>query len=180
MNDADAQFDFDGTQDVRTACWISSNALFGREELPAAVRLPMKKLICADLFFDKIFGNVDYSIEYRSDGFPNWTPWKDFNFCVQNCITKTDCVDSGTVQELFATYKRLPEPSDGCNPITGRLYRSGYFFEILIHWTGQSSLNKMLVWSHQIPETIANVCVDEACKGLKSCSENYFSYQIET
>lgn len=180
MDDDAAKFDFNGTEDVRTECWISSNALFGRQELPASIRLPQKKLICADSFFDKISGTVDYTFEYRSDGYPNWTPWKSFSFCAKSCITKTDCVDAGEVMDLFATFRRLPEPPDVCSEITGRNLRTGYFFELKLSWTGQSSINQILVWATQIPETVGNVCVAETCKGLKICSDNFFTYQIES
>ncbi len=178
LTDEASNFDFNGTEDVRIESWLESNALFGREELPEQIRLLQKKISTADLFLEKMSGTIDFVVQYRSDQFPNWTDWKTFSLCVQSCITDP-CPNSGEVQELFATYRRLPQPPDTCSPISGRSLRSGYFFQIRLKWTGHAGLNKLLVWSTILEETINTVCAEETCKGMKICGTDYFSYHIE-
>lgn len=178
MADDAARFDFDGTQDVRTESWFETNALFGLVAYPDAIKNRLKKLVTTELYPKSVSGTVDFDVKYRSDDYPLWRDWKSFSVCAESCI-KNPCPDAGEVQELYFTYRRLPEPSDECNPITGRNYRSGYAFQLRVFWRGHSELNKVVTWARPINETLSNVCVDQDCVGLKQCGENLFDYSIE-
>lgn len=173
-------FDFDGTDNVRIESWLISGALFGNEAYPNVIKDTLKKLLVSDLFLEELAGNVELDVKYRSDQYPFWIPWKGFSVCAtsEDC-TAVNCPTFQDVQDLYATFKRLPEPGDGCNPATGRLLRSGYYFQVRVQWTGHAELNKLLLWAVPIPETIQNVCVNGECVILKGCTDNYFSYSIE-
>jgi hypothetical protein len=159
LKDGGGLFDFDGENDVPVESWIVSNALFGMDIDPPIRTVPMKKLMVSDIFANDLAGNVEFDVKYRSDQYPFWVDWKTFSICApyKDC-TQGDCVTFLPVQQQYATFKRLPEPQDECHPISKRLLRSGYYFQIRLQWTGHAELHKMLVWAMPIPETIQNVC----------------------
>lgn len=171
--------DFDGAESVPIESWLVSNALFGLEMYPEKIKVPLKKLICADLFLEDLSGTVEVDAKFRSDAYPFWNDWKEFSLCATACVTPTDCSQPLPSQFQYATFRRLPEPSDTCNPASGRLHRTGYWFQIRLQWTGHAALDKMLVWSVPMTETIPTCPATEECKILQGCADDYFTYQIE-
>jgi hypothetical protein len=179
LKDWDANHDFDGTDDVPIECWIASGALFGLEVHSERIRLPLKKLITADVFLEDLAGTVTVDIKYRSDSYPCWVDWKGFSLCATDCVTPTDCSQPIPAQYQYATYRRLPDPADECNALTGRLHRTGYHFQTRIQWTGHASLDRFLMWCVPTPEMPPGCPTNEACKILQCCGEDYFTYSIE-
>lgn len=180
-------FDWDGEQDVAIASYIETAALFGRESDPMAMKQPLKKLITADFWWEQLFGpasvtpsgKVAFSVSYRSDQYPFWVSWKDWSLCAPACYSPATCSQPVQVQQQYATYKRLPEPGDGCNTLTGRPMRQGYSFQVKIEWTGHAVLHLMNTWATQFPATRNVVCDAGECNVLSGCLDNPFTYIIE-
>lgn len=173
--------DFNGEEEVSPECFIISNALFGLESYtPPAIRNMLKKLLTADLFMEQMVGTVEWNIKYRSDQMVSWRDWSDFSLCgLDKTCSLTNCSPPQTLQPLYATYKRLPMPEDDFNPVTKRLYRSGYQFQIRLAWTGKAQLRKLLAWAGPLDETAPTAPVNESCVTIAQCPEEYFSYEIE-
>ncbi len=181
-------FDFDGVNDVQIGCAIESRALwgmdartaYGQEYQPDSVKLPLKKLLTADLFPEKITGTVNVKIRYKSDQNPNFVDWHSFSFCAtsKDCST-ANCPTFQDVQQQFATFVRLPSPKDDCNTITGRLMRTGYFFQLRFEWKGHMQLHQALIWAVPIPETIPECPTNQACTLVEMCLDPLFDYSIE-
>jgi hypothetical protein len=177
LEDGAEDFDFDGSSDVPIESWISTSAMFGRETDPDRIKLPLKKLLAADLWLEDLAGTVDVVMKYRSDQNPFWLDWKEFRLCASMC--PPSCPLFEPAQYQFATYKRIPEPSDLCNSLTKRLERTGYSFQARLQWTGHAALKQMIAWALPIPETLELVCESQECKLLSGCDEAYFTYSIE-
>lgn len=178
MPDEASNFDFDGSEDVLIESWFSSGALFGRETDPRSVSVPLKKLITSDLFLTHLAGNVTVNVKYRSDHYPFWIDWHEFELCAPMCSPA--CPTFEPPQKQYATFQRLPEPSDNdCNPITKRPQRLGYSFQLRIAWTGHAKLEQALVWATPKADVLNVVCTDQECVLLAGCDESYFDYSIE-
>jgi hypothetical protein len=185
LREDDADFDYDGTNDISTTSWLISNALFGLEGYPEKVTVPLKKLLTGDMFFESLAGAADadgiisFNVKFRSDAYPFWVEWKDFELCTTGCQVPTDCSQPGCPQFQYATFMRLPDPPDSCNEATGRLHRTGYYFQIRLEWTGHAALEKMLVWATPMEENKNSVCVTQTCKVISGATDDYFDYNIE-
>lgn len=179
LKDGAGDFDFDGTDDISIESWVITNALFGLEIYPERVKVPMKKLICADMFFEELAGDVLVDTKYRSDAYPFWNDWKNFSMCATTCAPPTCDGDCSEAQYQYATFKRLPDPADTCNAATGRLHRTGYYFQMRIQWIGHAAIDKVLVWALPIGENIPGCPTNESCVILQGRRENYFTYEIE-
>lgn len=178
MPDEASNFDFNGTEDVMIESWVSSGALFGRETDPNSITVPLKKLITADLFLEELAGNVNVNVKYRSDHYPFWIDWSEFNLCAPMCSPA--CPTFEPPQQQYATFQRLPEPSDSdCNPVTKRPQRLGYSLQLRIAWTGHAKLGQALIWATPKADVLNVVCVDQECTLLAGCVESYFDYLIE-
>jgi hypothetical protein len=182
-------FDSDGTSDVPIQSYIETAALYGRETDPTSMTQTLKKLHAADFWWEQLFGptsttpagKVAFSISYRSDQYPFWVSWKDWNLCAPSCYTPTGCSQPFPVQQQYATYKRLPEPSDAtCNPFTGRPMRMGYNYQLKVQWTGHAMLHRINVWATPTPATRNTTCEDGPCQVLAGCLDNPFRYVIES
>jgi hypothetical protein len=179
LRDGGANHDYDGEENIPIESWLASGALFGLEIHSERIRIPLKKLACADVFLEELAGNVEVDVKYRSDSYPCWVDWKTFALCATECATPTDCSQPVQAQFQYATFRRLPDPADTCNTATGRMHRTGYHFQTRIQWTGHASLDKFLMWCVPTPETVPVCPTTEACKIIQCCGEDYFTYNIE-
>lgn len=179
LKDDGGDFDYDGSNNVRVQSSIISNALFGLEIYPDKIKVPLKELECADVFLEELLGQVDVDAKYRSDAYPFWVDWTTFNLCATAC-QPNDCEADCPPQYQYATFRRLPDPADTCNPATGRKFRTGYYFQLRLEWTGRAALDKMLVWARPIPEIKPGCPSSEECQIMTGVIPDLFDYEIET
>jgi hypothetical protein len=91
LKDGGANHDFDGEENIPIESWLASGAMFGLEVHSERIRIPLKKLMCGDVFLEELAGNVEVDVKYRSDSYPCWVDWKSFELCATECATPTDC-----------------------------------------------------------------------------------------
>lgn len=177
-------FDWDGAEEVLTKSMVVTNAQFGRFTMPPIVRLPLKQLKTSDLFLTQLAGeSVEFTIQYRSDDYPLWIDWKAFSICVPSvvCPDGETCEQPTQVHKQYATFIRLPEPSDAdCDPITRRKLRTGYNFQFKLEWTGHACLQRMMNWAMPLTETAPSCPSSTECQLLEGCGLDYFFYSIES
>lgn len=97
----------------------------------------LKKMISAELWFDNLYGKVDFTMEYRPDSFVCWYPWHAWQVCTQ--ASSDD--PSITVQypqvnrPSYRQYQSLPIPPRACAPVMGRPANQGYQFQcrLVVH-----------------------------------------------
>lgn len=183
-----AYFDFDGVSDVGIESSIESGSMWGREADPVNISQSLKRIEAGDLFLEQLLGpnsatppgKVEFTVKYRSDQYPFWTDWKSFNLCAQSCSVPERCTQPRPVQTQYATFKRLPVPSSECNSLTGRPFREAYTYQVQIACKGHFTLHRFNFWCIQAPSTRNVVCEDGDCQVITGCSDNPFSYRIET
>ena len=115
-----------GTQRVK---WrVEFPAFTGGEEFD------LKKVQTLELWVDRIYGKVDFLLEYRPDGETCWQPWYAWSKCVQ---TGSETYPIQKLKEGFAetwTMPGIPEttelqtgrPSDTCYQLQPRLTITGF------------------------------------------------------
>lgn len=95
--------------------------------------LSLKKLLGAELWIDRLFGKVQFTMEYRPDGQACWILWHAWT----KCSTKNNPEDVGApiaypltpcLESYFATMT-LPKPPANCATATGRPSDQAYQFQ---------------------------------------------------
>lgn len=93
----------------------------------------LKRLVGAELWIDKIFGDVEFTIEYRPDGDPCWYQWHKWKLCTAKNTCETvhapSCYPVVPLRESFRQTVTLPEPKDVCEAVSGRPANIGYQFQ---------------------------------------------------
>jgi hypothetical protein len=179
LRDEQGYFDWDGTQDVATESVIETRSMGWSDN-----GNKLKRLLCADLYLDRLAGNDDVTImfKYRSDEDPFWNSWHEFQLCapIHDCRT-ADCPTFQDVKEQYRTYVRLPDPSDTpCSPITRRSPRTGYEFQLYMWWKGFLQWNRVHTWSAEMSDSVVQGCpTTEDCTLLKGCDEPWFGYSVD-
>jgi hypothetical protein len=95
--------------------------------------MELKRLVGAELWIDRLFGTVQFVMEYRPDGQQCWIQWHAWKKCSTKNSTETvqdpyayplvPCLES-----YFATMT-LPKPPEGCSA-TSRISTIGYQFQV--------------------------------------------------
>lgn len=84
----------------------------------------LKRLVSAELWVDRMFGTVDFELEFRGDGDPCWHPWAKWKSCsARNCTESVynPCdYPSSTFGETYRSTMTIPKPPSGCASVMGR------------------------------------------------------------
>lgn len=91
----------------------------------------LKKLTGAEFWIDKVFGDVEFTMEYRPDSDVCWHKWKTWRICSarNSCedVNNPVCYPLTTYRESYRSTQTLPEPPDeDCEAATGRPAYIGY------------------------------------------------------
>lgn len=178
LMDGQGYFDWDGTQSVGVESALETRSLSWNAKGNA-----MYKLLCGDLYLDRLAGNnnVDWKFWFRSDEDPVWQEWHNFSLCapVKDCSTD-GCPTFQNVREQYRTFIRLPDPQDTCSQITKRSLRTGYEFQIRGWWKGFAQWNRFHVWADPKLDSVVKSCpTSENCVLLTGCDLPWFDYRVE-
>ena len=169
MKDGQALFDYNGNADVNIDSFFEGRGMGYKDNGNV-----LKKLLCADLYLDKLAGantgTLDFNFKFRSDEDPFWQPWHEFSLCapMKDCST-ANCPTFQNVREQYRTYLRLPDPSDVCSSITHRMFRTGYEFQIRMWGSGYWQLNRLHVWAVQLSDSVVTACPTSQTCTLVPC-----------
>lgn len=128
----------------------------------------LKELDTLELWIDRLFGTVDFYVEFRPDQHPCWEFWHAW----QVCAPRTDCEDVGRVtpcpypQQTYRQQYRatmiLPRPPTTCEVQNARPINFGYQFQFRIRIRGYARVRGIL--AHVFPRMKAPyekiVCAD--------------------
>jgi hypothetical protein len=100
----------------------------------------LKKLVSMELMFDKLYGTVEITVEYRVDMDPCWKLWRKWKECSARNSAE-DCANPityplVTYREGFRATRTLPMPPTDCEAATGRPTNTGYQFQFRITTKG--------------------------------------------
>ncbi len=89
------------------------------------------RLLDGELYMDNIRGQTDVQVWYRPDSYPCWVRWSKFSIC--NPVAQDDTRS----KPGYRTRIGLGQPSGGpCEPINGRPFRMGHWFQFRFVFTG--------------------------------------------
>ena len=103
----------------------------------------LKRLFSGDLSLDKIAGQVDVGLFYRTDQELCWHDWDTLQFCAKykDCADEdVECKDPHTYNELVQVKQKFRTPPDDFNDTMGKLNRVGQEFQPRIDFTGYCRL----------------------------------------
>lgn len=112
--------------------------------------LSLHELQSAEMWVDKIEGKTDFTLEFRHDQSPCWTPWPagEPSVCAKAVECEPEegnCFNFKTFQTGFATRIPFNQPPDTCDEFDGRQARLGYVHEIRVSGSGRARLKALLV-----------------------------------
>lgn len=120
----------------------------------------MKKLVSAELWFDKIFGEVNYWMDYRPDGDPCWYPWHQWKICT----ARDQCEDvhqpcpvyPKQLRESFRQTITLPLPPYVCETVSGRPANIGFQFQCRLSIKGWCRCRGLLLKAQHVESELYN------------------------
>lgn len=113
----------------------------------------LKRLQAAELWIDKIYGEVIFKMEYRPDQDPCWKLWHAWKDCVarNSCedVYNPICYPLTTYRESFQATATLPEPREICQAISGRPSNVLYQAQCRLTVTGWARIRGLQLWAER-------------------------------
>jgi hypothetical protein len=131
----------------------------------------LKELRRGELYFTSTQASIDLTVEFRSDGYPNWVNWGSCTLPghQQPCnLDVAACQSPGCPVEGYWFQWRLPTPPNTCDPNTNKLIRVGFHFQLRITWSGPATLLMVMVHAEELVED-----PNGGCCGVPSGAINY-------
>ncbi len=141
----------------------------------------LKRFNYADVWFDRLAGNVSFTAYYREDAYPFWIPYHSWSVCAEvEACDISDCHIPNTAEQ-YRSRVRLPELSaDSCDTITNKPHRDGFRFQFRLGITGFCRVRQLRLLSTNIPEDVVGACPsEEACSNYDGCNGDDFSYTAQ-
>lgn len=114
----------------------------------------LKQLETIELWVDRVFGKVEFKVEYRNDQNPCWIFWHYWSVCAarDNCelesaVTPCD-YPYQTYQKQYRATMVLPRPIPQCDDSNARPTDIGYSFQFRISIKGSCRIRGMLAHAH--------------------------------
>lgn len=117
----------------------------------------LKKLVSAELWFDRMIGTVDFQMQYRVDGDHCWNLWHEWS----ECTAKDSSEDIPPMQypivpycETYRWSKTLPLPPSSCSTASRRPMNIGYQFQPRLVIKGSTRLRGMLLKAEKYEDSV--------------------------
>ena len=124
----------------------------------------LKKLVSAELWIDKLFGTVDFTLEWRPDSDVCWETWLRWKECSARNSAE-DCANPTTYplvgfREGFRSTRTLPRPPETCESLTGRPKHIGYQHQLRLTIKGWCRIRGILVHAEKVTQRLyqSNPC----------------------
>lgn len=109
----------------------------------------LKRLHSAELWVDKLFGMVEFTMEYRVDGDPCPKLWHKWNACsaTNSCedVNNPVCYPIEPRRESYRATMTLPRPPQKCETVTNRPADTGYQFQPILTIKGWCRVRGLLL-----------------------------------
>lgn len=123
-----------------------------------------KKLVSAELWVDRIFGTVMFTMQYRPDGETCWLPWHIWKVCSakNSCenVNNPICYPIQPFGEGYRATMTLPTPPIRCEAANHRPSNHGYQFQPKLIVKGYCRIRGLLLYAERLDRQLyaANVC----------------------
>lgn len=112
----------------------------------------LKKLVSAELWVDRLWGTVQFSVDWRPDSDACWKHWHTWETCTaRDCRDDVwnPCEDDGYPKDPFGDSYRatmtLPRPPEECALATGRPANIGYQHQVRIRIHGYCRIRGIIL-----------------------------------
>jgi hypothetical protein len=116
----------------------------------------MKKLVSAEIWLDRIFGEVNFTLDYRPDGDPCWYPWNRWKLCTarDTCedVHNPVCLYPKELGESFRQTISMPLPPNACQSIMGRPANVGFQFQCRLAIKGFCRIRGILLKAEKVQQ----------------------------
>jgi len=116
--------------------------------------LELKKLVGAEMYFDRVFGTARITVEYRPDSHACWILWHEFEVCSARSSAEdpweTDHTGVYPEQPYAATYqphKALPHPPAPCVAGANRPANIGLQFQVRVTVKGCLRIRSLFLFA---------------------------------
>lgn len=94
----------------------------------------MKQLESGELWIDKLFGTVDFNVQFRPDNDPCWYDWHKFQLCAARNATEAgdSSYPTQNYRESYRANVAFPRPPHSCASNAQRPIDRGYQFQLRI------------------------------------------------
>lgn len=116
----------------------------------------LKSLETMELWFDKLYGEVIFKVEWRPDSDPCWKLWHSWKECQprNSCedVNNPICYPLTTYRESFRATRTLPRPPTVCESAMGRPAKIGYQHQFRITVTGWCRIRGFRLYAAPVME----------------------------
>lgn len=111
-----------------------------------------KELMSSDLFFDEVSGEVDFTAQYKPDGYPCWIDWQTWEACAKTSecdFSATECTTLKNYKPQYRPQRQLYQPEDTFEPASddggagGKLFRTFFELQVRLQMTGYCRMKQM-------------------------------------
>jgi hypothetical protein len=114
-----------------------------------------KKLKTARISMPSISGKVKGVVTYKTDERSCWQSWCEFTRCAKSgdCGPWSGCFPTSYLSQPRRPI-RLPEPPDDFDPVSNRLFSTGYEFQLRLQLEGYGEISDIRIFSLDEPEML--------------------------
>ncbi len=138
-----------------------------------------KLLRTADLWYDRLTGQVDFTSKFRPDDDPMWQThhtWQE-HAAYRDCNLAT-CNVPANYLEQYRSRVRLPEFANTCDSVANKPHNRGFAFAMRFEITGYARIKRLLLGARSVPEDVAGACPSstQAAVSYTGCPPSDYSY----
>lgn len=116
----------------------------------------MKKLVSAEIWIDRIFGEVEYQLDYRPDSDTCWYPWHKWKLCTarDSCedVHNPSCIYPRNFGESYRQTITIPIPPEACQSVMGRPAYIGFQFQPRLRVHGFCRIRGILLKAQRVDQ----------------------------
>lgn len=108
----------------------------------------MKELMSSDLYFDEVNGSVNFTAQYRPDGYPCWIDWETWDACAttQQCDWTGACTTLANYKPQYRPQRQLKQPADTFQPApSNKLFRTFFELQVRLQMVGYARMKQMRI-----------------------------------
>ena len=114
----------------------------------------LKKAVCLELWLDRVYGTIDFHLEYRPDGDPCWYTWHKWNLCTakDSCedVHSPVCYPAVEKGEAYRATITMPVPQKVCNSVMMRPANVGYQIQPKLSWHGHARIRGIYLHGQEV------------------------------
>jgi hypothetical protein len=141
--------------DAHRVSWVVETPAFtwGKE-------FELKELCGGEIWYDKIFGTVQITIDYRPDADPCWHPWFITTLCAaRNCeedASNPNCYPPPNYREGYKWTVELPKPAPVCAPGQNRPTTIAYQHQMRLTIKGWCRIRGFVLYAEPKEKALYN------------------------